>query len=244
MTEARAGGPGGRFPIGMTFAVAVALAILVGLGVWQLQRLKWKEGLLAHVAALQSAKAVDIGPVMDALGQGKDVDFTRVSASCPGLATAPYLELYGVRDGQAGVRLISACEVASANYRTVLVDRGFIPDTAPERPKIDPAAKAPVKLVGVLRRPDKRNFVSPPNRPGHWFTRDIAAMAAALKAPQPAPVFLFAETAVNPDLKALTPAPLPSEIPNRHLEYAITWFGLAAALLGVYAAVLFRRTRA
>lgn len=244
MTEARTDGRRGGFPFGMTLAVAIALVILVGLGVWQLQRLKWKEGLLAHIAALQSAKAVDIGPVMDALGAGKDVDFTRVTAVCPGLASAPYLELYGLREGQAGVRLISACPVASGRYRSVLVDRGFIPDTAAARPKVDPAADAPVVLTGVLRKPDKPNFMSPANHPGHWFTRDTAAMAAALKSPAPAPDFLFAETATNPELPALVPAPLPSDIPNRHLEYALTWFGLAAALLGVYAAVLFRRTRA
>ncbi|MFC3068548.1 SURF1 family protein [Phenylobacterium soli] len=244
MTEARGGAGRAAFPVGLTIAVAICLAILVGLGVWQLQRLKWKEGLLAHIAALQSAKAVDIGPVMGALGEGRDVDFTRVTAVCPGLATAPFLELDGLRDGQAGVRLISACPVESARYRTVLVDRGFIPDTAAARPKVDAAASAPVRLTGVLRRPDKPNFMAPANQPGHWFTRDVAAMAAALKAAQPAPVFLSAETPTNPELPVLVPAPLPGEIPNRHLEYALTWFGLAAALLGVYAAVLFRRTRA
>src|SRR6185437_14311577 len=113
------------------------LAILVALGVWQLQRLKWKEGLLAHIAALQSAQAVAVGPVLDGLAKGRDVDFTRVKASCPGLPSAPFIELYGLREGQAGVRLISACKLDSGRYRTVLVDRGFIPDTAAERPKVD-----------------------------------------------------------------------------------------------------------
>ena len=243
MTDLRPDARRDGFPIGMTIAVAIALAILIGLGVWQLQRLKWKEGLLAHIAALQTAQAVDVSPVIDAIGHGRDVDFTRVRATCPGLAAAPFLELYGIREGQAGVRLISACAVQSATYRTVLVDRGFIADTSPERPKVDASDTAPVALVGVLRKPDKANFVSPPNRPGHWFTRDVAAMARSLNAPAPAPVFLFAETATNPELKALVPAPVPSDIPNRHLEYAITWFGLAAALAGVYAAVLFRRVR-
>lgn len=243
MTDARAERPRG-FPVGLTIAVAIALSILIGLGVWQLQRLKWKEGLLAHVAALQAAKAVDIGPVLDRLAHGADVDFTRVTAVCPGLPSAPFLELYAVRDAQAGYRLISACEVASARYRTVLVDRGFVPDTTPERPKVDAAQRQPVTVTGVLRTPDRPNAFMPKNRPGHWFTRDPAAMAGALNAPAPAPVFLFAETPINPELPALVPAPLPSEIPNRHLEYALTWFGLAAALLGVYAAMLFRKGRA
>lgn len=243
MTEARPA-QGGGFPIGLTVAVAIALAILIGLGVWQLQRMKWKEGLLAHVAALQGATAVDAGPVLDALGQARDVDFTRVSVTCPGLSTAPFLELYGLRQGQAGVRLISACPVASARYRTVLVDRGFIPDTESTRPKVDPANTTPVALVGVLRKPDKPSFMAPVNQPSRWYTRDAAAMARALGVPAPAPVFLFAESRTNPEIAALTPAPLPGDIPNRHLEYALTWFGLAAALLGVYAAVLLRRVRA
>jgi surfeit locus 1 family protein len=66
-------------------------------------------------------------------------------------------------------------------------------------------------------------------------------MAAALQAPAPAPLFLMAETSTNPGWKALEPAPLPARISNRHLEYAVTWYGLAAALLGVYAALLLKR---
>lgn len=246
MTEATAR-PAGRFPVGLTITTAICFVILVGLGVWQLQRLKWKEGILAHVAALQTAKAVDIGPVLDRLAHGADVDYTRVTAVCPGLATAPFLQLYAIQDeggrGQAGWRLISACPVQSAAYRTILVDRGFVPDTVQARPKVDPADTTPVTLTGILRKPDRPSFVAPKNRPGHWFSRDAPAMARTLAAPDPAPVFLYAETSTNPQFKALDPAPLPTNIPNRHFEYALTWFGLAAGLLGVYVAALVRRVR-
>ena len=231
------------FPIGLTLASGIAIALLIGLGVWQLQRLKWKEDLLAHVAALQTAQAADIGPVLDAAAAGHGVDYTRVKATCPGAATAPFLELYGLRQGQAGVRLISACAVGGARYRSVLIDRGFIPDTVAARPKVDPASTAPLIVTGILRAPDKPSVFAAPNRPGHWFTRDMAAMARALQAPAPAPVFLFAETATNPEFPGLVPAPLPTDIPNRHLEYALTWFGLAAALAGVYAAMLLAGSR-
>lgn len=243
MTDARVDEPRRGFPFGLTLATAIGMAILIGLGLWQMQRLKWKEGLLAHVAALQTAKAVDIGPVLDGVAHGRDADFTRVRATCPGISTAPFLELYGLRGGQAGARLISACAVESVGYRSVLVDRGFVPDNVTERPKVDRASAAPAEIVGILRKPDKPSFFSAKNQPGHWFTRDAPAMAAALQAPQPAPLFLFAETSTNPQFKALTPAPLPADIPNRHFEYALTWFGLAAALASVYAAVLFRRVR-
>jgi surfeit locus 1 family protein len=231
------------FPIGLTIATLIALAILIGLGVWQLERLKWKEGLLAHIAALQSAPARPIEPVLDALGQGRDVDFTRVSVSCPGLAAAPFVEMYGIIQGEAGSRLISACAVATARYRTVLVDRGFIPDTVAARPSVDAGSQAPFVVTGVLRKPEGGNIFTPPNKPDRWFLRDAAGMARQLKAPAPAPYFLMAETATNPEFKGLVPAPLPTEIPNRHFEYALTWFGLAAGLVCVYVAALFKRMR-
>jgi len=239
MTTERRGG----IPVGLTAAVAIALAILLALGTWQVQRLQWKQHLLAQIAALQAAPAQPIGPVLDRVAKGADADFTRVKVTCPGLARAPFLELYSLRDGQAGSRLISACRVDSLKYRTVLVDRGFVVDTVSARPAVDAAATAPVELVGVLRKPEPGNSFSPPNKPDRWFTRDIAAMAAALKAPNPAPLTLMAETATNPEWTALVPAPIPADIPNRHLEYALTWYGLAAALLGVYAAMLFRRRK-
>jgi surfeit locus 1 family protein len=237
--------PATGFPIGLTVATALAMILLLGLGVWQLQRLKWKEGLLAHVAALQNAPAGPLEPQLDALAGGRNVDFTRVRLTCPGLAAAPFLELYGLKDGQAGWRLVSACAVESRRYRSILVDRGFVIDTVTARPRVDRTATTPVELIGVLRTPDRPSFVTPQNRiaADHWYSRDVPAMARALGVSQPAPIFLFAETAANPEFPALEPAPLPTEIPNRHLEYALTWFGLAGALAGVYAAVLLKRRK-
>lgn len=232
---------GRRFPVVLTIAVAIALAILVALGTWQLQRLRWKQDLLAHVAALQAAPAQPLGPVLDRLAAGQDTDLTRVRVTCPGLARAPAVELYGLHKGRAGVRLISACRLAGAAYDSVLVDRGFVADTISARPAADPSDTAPVEVTGVLRRPEPGNRFSPPNTPKLWYTRDVAGMAASLGAAKPAPLTLMAETTTNPEFTALVPAPLPAEIRNSHLEYALTWYGLAAALLGVYAAMLFRR---
>jgi surfeit locus 1 family protein len=236
MTEPRRG-----FPVGLTVTVAIALAILIGLGTWQVQRLHWKEALLARIAALQAAPARPIEAVLDEVSKGSDADFTRVKAVCPGLSTAPFLELYSIRDGQAGSRLISACRTGSLRYRSVLVDRGFVADSVSARPAVDAASTAPFEITGVLRKPERGNLFSPPNTPARWYTRDVPAMAAALKAPDPAPLTLMAETATNPEWKALVPAPIPVDIPNNHLGYAITWDGLAAALLGVYAALLWKR---
>ena len=225
-----------RFPYGLTLAAAAAMAILCGLGIWQVQRLTWKEGLLAHVAALQGAAPRSVGPVLDLA----DAEFSRVELDCPGLGAKPFLELYAVRESGPGVRLISACALAGSRYAAILADRGFVSETTSSRPAIDPAARGPFHLIGILRRPDPKSFVTPKNElaANHWYSRDVPAMAKALKVERPAPLFLMAETSSNPEWRALNPAPLPAEISNRHLGYVITWFGLAGALACVYAASL------
>lgn len=232
------------FPVGMTVAAAIAFVILIGLGVWQLQRLKWKEALLAGIARAEAAPAVPLGPVLDALARGRNEEFVRVKVTCPGLARAPALELYSLREGQIGARLISACPVVSGVYRSILVDRGFIPDTVSARPLPDPTIHDPVEVTGVLRAGERGNFTTPPATTTKWYLHDARKMAAALRADAPtAPLFLMAETSTNPDFKPLNPAPFPVDIPNRHLGYALTWFGLAGALAGVYGAAVFKRMR-
>ena len=236
MTERRG------FPIGLSVAAAVSLAILIGLGTWQLERLSWKQGVLARIAALEAAAPLSSGAALERMATGADLDFTRISVRCAGLASAPYVELFSVREGKAGSRLISACRVADGRYRSLLVDRGFVVDEVSARPPVDVSDQRPVEVVGVLRKPEPGNLFTPPNDPAgnRWYVRDVPGMAAALKADTPAPLVLMAETPSNPNWTALVPAPLPADIPNRHLEYALTWYGLAAALAGVYAAILWR----
>lgn len=225
-----------RFPVGLTITVAAALAILIGLGVWQLQRLEWKRDLLTRIEAARTAPAVPIG---DVLGD-EDPDYRRVVAVCPGIATAPYVELYALVDGQMGSRLISACPLEGAPYGSVLVDRGFVAETISARPPVQTNDPRPGGVRGVLRRPHNGLDIGTPDDPenGRFYSRRVEPIAAALGATDPAPVFLMAETSTNPDWAALKPMALPADIANRHLEYAATWFGLAVVLLGVYAAML------
>ena len=230
----------GRPGAGTAILVLICLTILIGLGVWQLQRLKWKENLLARIAALQAAPA---RPLADILAAAGDLDFVRVSVACPDLERRPTLRLFAVWNGQAGYRMIAACPISAAGFSSVLVDRGFQPLEQPTpHPPGRPVLPGPV--IGVLRQGDKPNFVTPPNRVGEnlWYSRNPAAMAKALGATAPAPVFLMLEQP-DPMGAGPQPAPIPANIPNRHFEYALTWFGLAASLIGVYAAMLFRRRR-
>jgi len=230
-------GPGAALGV----VVLICLAILIGLGVWQLYRLKWKEGVLRHVAALQAAPARPLDTVLKADG---DLDFVRVSFDCPDLERRPLLRLFGVRDGQPGYRLIAACPISAAGYASILVDRGFAPMDQAAAAMQPGRAVLPGPVVGVLRQGDRPTFVTPANRVGEnlWYSRDVPAMAAQLHAVRPAPVYLMVEQPA-PAAPGPVPAPVPANIPNRHLEYALTWFGLAAALIGVYAAMLLRRRR-
>ena len=232
-------GPG-RFSPVLVLCVAVAVALLCGLGVWQLQRRVWKEDILARIAALKDAPPEPAEVVLRRLPDGLSADYLRVELDCPGLESAPSLRLYALRDGQIGDRVIAPCTVDAPPYRTLLVDRGFLADgqsPAPARPLT-------ARLIGVLREGDKPGYFTPARdtKTGRWYGRDVHAMATALKATYPAPLFLMLESPAPAGPP--TPAPLPGEIPNRHLEYALTWFGLALALLAVYIAKLLRDRKA
>lgn len=221
-------------------ATAIGVAILLGLGFWQIQRLHWKEGILARVAALEHAPPQPLAELIAGAAGGGDVDYHRAETACPKLETGPYLKLYAVWQGYAGWRIIAACPLVAGAYRSILVDRGFVAQgVAPSggRPLNEP-------VVGILRKGDAPTFVTPANQPDQnlWYWRDVPAMARALGVQSPAPSFLMLERPA-PAPGGPTLAPLPSDIPNNHLQYAITWFGLAAALAGVYLASLWSKRR-
>lgn len=238
----KAGAPRQGFPVGLTLATAVALAILIGLGVWQVKRLHWKEQLLAHIAVATSEPPEALAVALGQTADGLPTDFRRVQADCPDIETTPFLRLYAVNDTGAGYRIITACRIDAGGYGSILVDRGFIADTDADRLKPGQGQALTQPILGVLRKGDPRTFVTPANQPAQnlWYWRDIPAMAQALGASDPAPTFLMLQ-APAPSGFGPTPAPVPTDIPNNHLQYAATWFGLAAALAGVYLAMLWRR---
>lgn len=223
-----------RFPWVLTLLVVPAVALLVGLGVWQMQRLQWKAELIAEA---ESAAARPVGDPATALQAG---EFARLYLDCPGLSTAPFVELRSIQDGQSGARLISACRPADAGP-TFLVDRGFIADDVTARPLVAPS-DTPIRIEGQLREPGAPNALTPPATDALFYARDTDAMARALDVTDIEPLTVFATTSTNPDFAALRPSAPPAAFANNHLGYAITWFGLALALIGFYVA-LFRRHR-
>lgn len=232
-----------RFSAVLAGAVTVCVLIMASLGVWQLQRMAWKQSLLTRIDNLKAAPAEPLEVVLRRLPDQIDIDYVRAQVVCPTLERLPTVRLYGLKDGVSGYRLIAACPVDAAPYRTILVDRGFIPREVVDTPTTPQDLGRPI--VGVLRKGDPGSIFTPKNNAerNDWYRRDPAAMAAALNAPDPAPIFLMLEKPA-PHGPGPQPAALPTDIPNRHFEYALTWFGLALALIGVYIAKLVRDRKA
>ncbi|MEH6664507.1 MAG: SURF1 family protein [Brevundimonas sp.] len=227
------------FPWVLTVLAAIVLAVLLSLGVWQVRRMAWKEGLIDQAAAAAALPPVPADEILSRPGG----EFRRVILDCPGLDAAPFVELQSIHDGDAGVRLISACRPAGVGT-TFLVDRGFVADADPARPAVDARAAEPVRVTAVVREAPRPNWMSPPPQDGRFFARDPEAMARALGVDGATDSrVLFAETSTNPGLPALVPAVPPPAFSNNHLGYAITWFGLAAALVVFYGLMLRRRLR-
>ncbi len=229
--------------IGASIFSLLVVSLAVGLGVWQLRRLEWKTDLLHRIAALQSAPAEPLGAVLRRLHDHVDIDFTRVELGCPGVETSPALRLYAVVQGLAGYRLVTACPApAGSGFGSILVDRGFIAMSGAQAPPVPPGQPIGRPVVGILRIPDGPTIATPKNQPVEnlWYWRDVPAMAEALHASSPAPAVLMLETPAPADMIP-RPAPLPVNIPNNHLQYAITWFALAVVMACVYLASLIRK---
>lgn len=227
-----------RFPWVLTVLTVAALALLIALGTWQVRRLAWKEGL---IAAADAAAAAPPAPLARVLVEPAP-EFRRVIADCPGLASAPYVELQSIDEGRAGSRLVSLCAF-DPSHPPILVDRGFVADTVSARLPVG-QSEAPTRIEGVLREPGRPGALTPAPADGRFFARDTQAMAQALGREGPVQsLTLFATVSSNPDWAALKPSAPPAAFSNNHLGYAMTWFGLAIVLVGFYIALLRRRLK-
>jgi surfeit locus 1 family protein len=211
----------------------------VALGSWQIQRLHWKEGLIAQ---RQSAIKGPPIPLPATLAAARPLEFHHVKLEGR-FENRGELYLHAIaNDGTAGFHVITP--FALADGRTLFVDRGFVPED-----RRDPATRAagqlggPVTVTGLLRLPAARSsWFIPANEPVRnlWFSVDLTAMAAADHIADPLPFYVDADA---------TPIPggLPvggqtyAKLPNDHLQYALTWYGLACVCAIYY--VLFIRAR-
>jgi surfeit locus 1 family protein len=226
---------------------AVALAVLLGLGTWQLQRKQWKEGLIAKIA--QRVKAPPIRLAADgqlAATPSGDLEYLHV-----GIEGRFHHDreryLYAPAKSGLGWHVYTPLEL-QPDGRIVWVNRGFVPDE-----RRDPATRrqghppGKVEVTGIVRVPHGRTAFTPDNDVARnlWYWPDVAAMHGSAFGGATPPVLPFW---VDADAAA-DPAGLPRggvtrlDLPNRHLEYALTWYGLALTLIGVYTAFAATRLR-
>jgi surfeit locus 1 family protein len=227
-----------------TLAALVAFAILVSFGVWQLERKTWKEGLIANLEARLAAAPVALPPPKDWPRLTPDDDeFLRVTLSArfendkEGLVYTTGSSLRNDTSGP-GYWVFTPARLTDGNF--VMVNRGFVPEGLQKPAKrSDGQIAGLVTLVGVLRWPEKPGLFTPAEElPFNlWFSRDSTAIAAA-KGITAAPFYVELE---SPEPPGGLPhvGHLKPNLPNNHLQYVVTWFGLAIVLVGVYVAWLF-----
>jgi surfeit locus 1 family protein len=221
----------------MTTAMMI---VLLGLGSWQVKRLFWKQALLAQIARAEAAPPVPLAWIQAQSGTAPLSPFTKVSVT--GTYLADETALYGaeVRDipsGPAmGARLIEPLRQKDGGG-IVLVDRGWVPQSRPV-PLDQPSGT--VTVSGYIRPGDTAGWFSAKDDPAarRFFTLDPKAIGDAIGQPNIRPfllVTLAASTRASsivdhwPDPARHLPRP-----PNNHLSYAITWYGLAVALLAIF----------
>jgi len=206
------------------------LAILLSLGVWQIQRLAWKEALLDDIATRISAAPVALPSALD-----------------PETHRYVPVQVAGTFRNDTSARMLASRRRVGAVYRhilpfktqsgeAILVDIGW---TLADR-ALPTVPQMPVTLTGNLDWPRERDGFTPePDlNAGLWYARDVPALAEALGT---APVLLVLREQPSPKLPA-TPWPVDtSNVPNDHLQYAITWFSLAAIWLAMTVFFLLRR---
>ncbi|WP_062203107.1 SURF1 family protein [Aureimonas sp. AU12] len=237
----------GRF----LFVVAICLvgiAILSLLGVWQVERLTWKNEIVARIDARIHAAPRPIGEIEAAAAGGEDIDY--VPAAATGVFDhAGERYFLSTFDGQAGWNVYTPMRIDGED-RLIFVNRGFVPYD-----RKDPATRAVgnpegvVAVTGLARAAatEKPNSFMPDNDPAKntFFWRDVTDMAAGLALP--------AGTSVLPFFLDAGPGAAPGgypvggvtvvDVPNNHLQYAITWFGLAAVLVVMLVLFLIKRVR-
>ena len=232
----------------LVLTASVAMAILLALGTWQVERLAWKEAMIARIEARIHASPEPLPATArwpDLKVEDYEYRHVRVSGRFDqARETLIFRGVGKVGDGAAQPGYWVMVPLLLPDGASLLVNRGFVP-----LDKKDPASRAPVPpgevtLTGLMRVPEDRSAFTPADDPakGQWYTRDPVAIAAAIGLPRPAPFSLdedaHAVARGEPGGGATV-----LDIPNNHLSYAATWYGLAATLAVMLGVVAWRRRR-
>lgn len=228
-------------------ASLAALAILISLGNWQMQRLAWKDNLIATATERAKEKPQELPATAEALSLQIEREEYR-----PYVATGRFLHRHEVQiytvlsDAKgtfSGAGYWVLTPLSRADGSIVIVNRGFVPLDRKE-PSTRPESRTDgeVRVIGLLRAAEQTNYFTPANDParGAWFSRDPQAIAQAFDLKNVLP-YMLDETR---DYRA-GELPQPNEtklsFTNNHLGYALTWYGIACTLVGVFSAFAWQR---
>ncbi|HEX2257364.1 MAG TPA: SURF1 family protein [Afifellaceae bacterium] len=232
-------------------AVAAALAVLVSLGNWQMDRLAWKEELIARAASGPTQPVRDLPPPQAWSGMPVEElqyhPFRLAGRLLHDREAHVFTSLPDPAGPQGGPGYWIVTPMALDGGGTVLVNRGFAPHGR-HRPE-DRGEALPdgvVEVVGLLRPDEEATWLTPDDQPDKnlFYARSVEALAAAKELEEPVAPFTFDLTA-----EATPPGGLPQagetrmQFSNNHLQYALTWYGIAAALVGVFAIFAWQRLR-
>jgi surfeit locus 1 family protein len=225
--------------------VLLSLAILLALGTWQVERLYWKEGLLADIAERRTGEPVPLAEIERIAAAGEDIEYRRLSLSGT-FDHAKERHFFATFEGRTGFYVYTPLTLD--DRRTIFVNRGFVPYEMKE-PSTRAAGEVPGEqtITGYARSrlAEKPSFIVPDNdlAKNIFYWKDLDAMASSTGLSTVIPLF------VDADASVANPGGWPKGgvtqfgLSNNHLQYAVTWYGLAAALVAVVAGVWWRGRR-
>src|SRR4051812_31293583 len=230
-----------RGGIGFGVFTIATVVLCVGLGLWQLQRRAEKHALIAALSERLAAEPETLPPPAQWSGLTAERDEFRrvrfVATYAPGADAIVYTSGSGLRGDVSGPGTWAFLPARLPTGETIVIDAGFVQNTMQDRAQQDRAVArlitgAPLALTGYLRFPEAPGLLTPAPNPAVrlWFVRDHHAMAKALGWGEVAPFYIDLESPV-PEAGIPKPGPLDVHLKDDHLQYAITWFGLAAVVL-------------
>lgn len=213
----------------------LGLGILLKLGFWQVERLAWKEEILTRIETNMSEEPLPGFPLTEPFA-GPSLEYSKACIEGE-FDHEKELYFFGTNlQGAGGFHVYTPLKIVFMDS-FIFVNRGWVPNHLrdPEKRK-NGQVEGVQTICGVLRLDRKKSFVTPENNPeeNRWFTPEVSAMAKSVEGRLGSHFFLEADETKNPGGYPIGGQTFVN-IPNNHLGYAITWFGLAVALLGVFA---------
>jgi cytochrome oxidase assembly protein ShyY1 len=233
---------------GLLIPALLVFAALIALGTWQLQRKAWKEGL---IAALDERSAAAPAALPSSLTwrtlNAADDEYRRVTFNAKfekaGDALV-YASALAFRPDVSGLGVWVFTPARLPDGGVVVVNRGFVPSDTNWKPNvaISPPPSADVVITGAMRWPEHRSWFTPQDKADVFFVRDPAVVAAAKGWGAVAPFYIEQESPMPPNGWP-RPGKLVPRLPNNHLQYVVTWYGLALVLAVIFAAYVFKSRR-